>query len=96
MAARVCDLCGKTFPTKSNKKRFCSRGCAHIASELKQMENEQLCWRCKKACGGCSWSAEFIPIEGWEAEPTIIKDTCGDIQSFRIKVCPEFTQIYKI
>lgn len=35
-----------------------------------------LCWSCRRACGGCSWTARdpkthevrFEPVEGWEAE----------------------------
>ena len=54
----------------------------------------QLCWTCKKACGGCCWSAEFIPIPNWIAVPTIIKNSLGDgkgdLHSYRIISCPEY------
>lgn len=47
---------------------------------------EQLCWYCKNACGGCSWSSDFIPIPGWVAEKTI-KDSK---ETYSITDCPLF------
>ena len=43
---------------------------------------EQLCWSCSKACGGsdCSWANKLQPVEGWEAEPSIV--------TYRIIECP--------
>ena len=52
--------------------------------------NNQLCWDCKKACGGCSWSSCFKPVDGWDAEESIVKDNSGDIISYKVKKCPEF------
>ena len=66
-----------------------------------------LCWCCAKATtGGCSWSANFIPVEGWEATPTVIKegstlhiDENNNIvdkprisHSFKVHKCPEFIE----
>ena len=52
---------------------------------------EQLCCTFKKFCGGCAWSAHFEPVEGWEAEPTIIKQQWGkEIPSFWIQKCSEY------
>ena len=36
---------------------------------------DQLCWSCKKACGGCGcpWADKLKPVEGWTAEPAIIR-----------------------
>lgn len=39
-----------------------------------------LCWSCARACGDCPWSGRdenthevlFQPVEGWEAEKTVI------------------------
>ena len=95
MFVKDCEFCGKIFRTKSNKKRFCSKQCAYSFAELKQMENEQLCWRCNNACGGCSWSENFAPVEGWTAYATVIKDSMGeDMRSYRIKACPQFSMRY--
>lgn len=35
------------------------------------MVKEQLCWTCQKACGECSWSSCFQPVEGWTARRMI-------------------------
>lgn len=44
--------------------------------------HDQLCWYCENACGGCSWSESFIPVEGWEAIKT------GE--SYHITFCPQY------
>lgn len=54
-----------------------------------------LCWKCEKACGGCSWSADFDPVKGWTAKRTIIKgdtnENCHrDIESYIVFKCPLF------
>ena len=52
-----------------------------------------ICWDCKNAVLGCSWSKNFEPVEGWKAVPT--KLSAGDhndetIDSFDVRECPEF------
>ena len=48
------------------------------------------CWTCRNACGGCSWSREFKPVDGWNADKTTYLD-CGEIvNSYFIKSCPEY------
>ena len=32
-----------------------------------------ICFDCKKACGGCSWSKNFTPVKGWLANKTKIR-----------------------
>lgn len=53
-----------------------------------------LCWKCAKACGGCSWSdRSFTPVEGWVAETTKLHGYRGDggvIDSYRVIECPQF------
>lgn len=49
-----------------------------------------LCFRCDNACGGCSWSKDFTPVEGWTAEKTKIWIGRTTIDSYRITACPEF------
>jgi hypothetical protein len=64
----------------------------------KPKEKESLCWRCYIADHFfhdgfyCSWSANFIPVSGWSAEPTEIVSTEIDeiIDSFRVDRCPLF------
>ena len=54
-------------------------------------KKDTLCWDCQRACGGCSWSQSFTPVDGWEAQPTKIK--CGRrgfISSYLVTACPLF------
>lgn len=52
---------------------------------------ETLCWECKKAIGGCLWADSLQPVDGWDAEPTIVKDEgMGDYESFIVKACPMY------
>ena len=53
---------------------------------------DTLCWGCKKALGGCSWSSEEAqPVEGWDAEKTIVKETgVNPYESYHVKSCPEY------
>ena len=90
MYVKNCEFCGDRFITKSDRKKFCSNYCKRAKRMQKLFENEQLCWNCKKACGGCLWSDKDLPVPGWEAEATIVKDSEGDFTSYEIKKCPEF------
>lgn len=51
---------------------------------------DQLCWSCKKACGGCgcSWADKLKPVEGWTAEPAIIRGNGTVIDTYSITDCP--------
>ena len=61
---------------------------------------ETLCWSCEKASGGCSWSKNFTPVDGWKAIPTVVctyqtKLASGQVkkyaqESFNVQECPEF------
>lgn len=63
-------------------------------------ENQnELCWNCKNACGGCSWSeydpvkggVRFEPVPGWVAEPVLIKvEKNKHLESYHITYCPRF------
>lgn len=63
---------------------------------MKIQVGAQLCWTCKKACGGCSWSRKFEPVPGWEATPSVIYHGSGrqnnrrDIHTYHITGCPQF------
>lgn len=57
------------------------------------MAKETLCWNCQNACNsGCSWSKNFIPVEGWEATPTI-SDRFTNTESYHVHKCPQFKEI---
>ena len=51
---------------------------------------KQLCWNCKNACAGCSWSRYFIPVKGWTATPTKIYSNDIVIPSYLITACPKY------
>jgi len=53
---------------------------------------ETLCWYCQNACGNCSWSKYFQPVNGWLAKPRIIYYSSEDkkIDSFLVIKCPLF------
>ena len=59
------------------------------------MPNSTICWSCKNACGKCSWSSNFTPIDGWVAKPTKIKTdyaTDGSIISYIVLDCPQYNK----
>lgn len=54
-----------------------------------------LCWDCSRAVGPrshrCSWANDFKPVDGWEAEFTIVHaGNAGDTTSYFVHKCPEF------
>ena len=59
-----------------------------------KIEPTTLCWCCANAINdGCSWSKNFIPVEGWRAIPTIIIEGAGRKKhSFKVIECPKFIQ----
>lgn len=58
-----------------------------MADVYRVNESKQPCWQCAKACGGCSWSLNFTPIDGWGAEA--MTDKYGEL-TYKIVYCPEF------
>lgn len=57
-------------------------------------KHSTLCWECEKACGRCSWSKSFTPVEGWKATPTKVRADQQSrnqyVDSFDVYECPEF------
>lgn len=61
---------------------------------------QTLCWSCKNAVGGCSWSAykRHIPVPGWDAIPTKIKSSvqisgrivASYVDSYIVVRCPQY------
>lgn len=51
------------------------------------MGGPNICFKCQRACGGCSWSADFEPVPGWTAEPALLN---GGIETYHITACPLF------
>lgn len=68
------------------------------------MLNDTLCWSCKNACGGCSWSEvdkstnklRFQPVEGWTADETKVRIGCAQSgrykTSYLVRACPLFEE----
>ena len=75
-------------------------------SELERIVGSNICFDCKKACGGCPWTEidphtgrpRFEPVPGWTAEKAVIPCTygyyrnksTGGIQTYHITACPLF------
>ena len=51
-----------------------------------------LCWTCRNACGGCSWSRDFQPVKGWEAVPTYHISNGEHANSFHVYKCPLYKE----
>lgn len=90
MYVKFCEHCGRKFISKSNLKKYCSKDCARQVAKTRQEQEGQLCYICGNACGKCLWSKSFIPISGWDAQQTVVRDSEGDFSSYKIKACPEF------
>ena len=53
--------------------------------------SETLCWMCQKSCTkGCSWSNDFVPVNGWVA---VKNEKTG---SYSVITCPEFVNDGKL
>lgn len=48
--------------------------------------HDSLCWHCRNALGGCSWSMRFEPVEGWDAKHT------KRYNSYKVYSCPQFVR----
>ena len=46
-----------------------------------------LCWDCENCIGGCSWSKNFEPVEGWKAEAVTNSD---NTDTYLVRECPQF------
>ena len=54
---------------------------------------DTLCWKCAKACGGCSWSSKaHKPVEGWTAErrDLYVQNKTDFAESYVVEACPEY------
>lgn len=89
---KVCEECDEIFTTTYKGKLYCSKSCRISAIRSKMEENSQPCWRCQNACGGCSWSKNLTPVDGWKAEQVDVKDKEGVIRTYKITFCPQFIQ----
>lgn len=59
---------------------------------IKGILSDSLCWKCSRSTdSSCSWSKDFIPVKGWDAEPT---ERYSEVyrNSFNVRACPMFAQ----
>lgn len=74
---RIREIVGRFPSEKDLKERKSKRKKAKYETYI-AYKKDQLCWYCDKAGGLCSWSKDFTPVEGWDAEP----DTIGTIKTY--------------
>lgn len=57
-------------------------------------ELSTICWDCKRAVMGCSWSKRYTPVPGWNAIKTQIavndKGRQRYCESYKVIECPLF------
>lgn len=57
---------------------------------VKGILSDSLCWKCSRSTdSSCSWSRAFIPVDGWDAEPT---ERYSEVYktSYCVRSCPQF------
>lgn len=72
---------------------------------MKGYQYPSLCWKCANAVPnfegtrGCSWSTDYKPVEGWQAEESLTVIDIGGKRrtkyyrtSYTVKSCPEFVE----
>jgi hypothetical protein len=105
-ATKKCKICGKPFEGKKGQ-RYCSIRCRPSFNKRKVLpikkerdfstkEGETICWVCKNATGGCSWSARLEPVKGWKAKEAPIRLTRKGYtkytDSYVVLECPEYVR----
>ena len=85
-----CKYCKRKFLTKYPTQKYCSKGCRIDAKNGREESYNQLCWRCKNSCGTCSWSRNLMPVKGWVAEPSVIKQQGIKLHTYKVIECPQF------
>lgn len=76
-----CDL--SEIKNKKPKKR-----------KVTEKNKDSICWGCANSVpdrkNGCSWSRAFIPVTGWDAEPSEKPIYKGEHISYCVRSCPEY------
>ena len=66
---------------------------SNVPAHSNRKQSRTLCWDCRNALWGCSWSKHFIPVEGWDATPHMLYawDRQHDqVQSYEVHRCPQY------
>lgn len=53
---------------------------------------DTICGNCKRSSGRCSWSAKFVPVEGWEAIPSRVAGNSGYQDTYIVLSCPKYEE----
>ena len=63
-----------------------------VGERITQAETK--CFSCVNACGGCNWSREFKPVDGWTVEIRLpkkqISSSLTHIPDYFVIECPEY------
>lgn len=58
---------------------------------LDVVRNDTKCWNCDKAYGGCTWSAGFVPVDGWTVIRSDVKTGVDQYsESYIVLDCPQY------
>lgn len=82
-----CVSCGEIIP---EGRQVCPQ-CEKRHSAIIKHQRQTLCWKCKRL--DCSWMRNLIPVPGWTAEPSQIKNQNSNVRSLKsyfVKACPLF------
>lgn len=90
-----CDCGRETVVYGTSLRRGITRSCGSKGCRAYRRKDDRyrptLCWACKKAVCGCSWSRSFTPVEGWDAVPTTVYvQNKPPAPSYRVLACPLF------
>lgn len=86
----ACASCGVDIPEGRMICPTCER--RHKAKERRNRQT--ICWECSRL--DCPWMQDSIPVKGWIAEPSVIKNKNGDIKSFCVMQCPMYEKRKKM
>lgn len=101
---KVCEKCGNKYFAVKQNQRFCCKNCRISAEYERKKKNYkkkgrenpktgQICWRCQRACGKCSWSRFGILPDGCVVRPSFKKEKDGYVRrTYRITMCPKFLE----
>jgi len=84
----ILNRCYSSIAKKADELNLVTRG--------RQRKKETLCWKCANCYGDCSWSEDFIPVDGWDAAPFVHKYYIAQngsyvtYTSYSVFACPLF------
>lgn len=97
-----CDCGGKKIVSGSSLRNGSTQSCGCLQKEnliknLRKLHGERdftetKCWYCNNAYSGCSWSADFIPVDGWNAKQTTLNFGHKTVGSYIVYECPLYDQ----